>query len=62
MKKDPDRVRRDTADGKNQCVRSSCEEVGANAEEQRQMLRLLGKVAPKHEIAANLRGRPPKFR
>jgi len=44
------------------CVATSCNSGGVPAEERDKMLLLLGKKAPPHEIHANMKGRPAKFR
>ena len=44
------------------CVAASCAKVGVSTKEAQKMLALLGKRAAMHELAHNLKDRPPKFR
>lgn len=44
------------------CVQKTCDKAGAHPKEVRKMLQLLGKRAAMHELAHNLKDRPPKFR
>ncbi|MCJ8518898.1 hypothetical protein ABID21_001796 [Pseudorhizobium tarimense] len=44
------------------CVKATCGKAGASPKEIRKMLQLLGKKATMHELAHNLKDRPPKFR
>jgi hypothetical protein len=47
---------------RDQCVETSCAKFGVGPKEAKKMIQLLGKRAPIHEIAANWKERPPKFR
>lgn len=49
-------------DGRDLYVRSYCEAVGVDRDEVERMVKLLGKTAARHEIDANIRGRPHRFR
>ncbi|MBP2561182.1 hypothetical protein ABCW43_22890 [Neorhizobium sp. IRAMC:178] len=43
-------------------VAEHCRKNGMRLEDERKMLRLLGKQAPVHEIQSNSPPRPPRFR
>ena len=55
-------ISKTTSSLRDHCVMASCDRVGVSSKEMKKMLALLGKRAAMHELAHNLKERPPKFR